>query len=332
MTRMVFLGADNDKQQLRYNKIRSQGHLLMKRKLLPMIVACSMLTLAACTGDRQSGPVDRDFISMDLTVLSRGVAVPATIVAPVTRPGEKAPLVVMAHGHGGSRDEAGGFRRVAEALAGTGVASIRIDFPGCGDSTEPFTENNLTNMLLDLEAARVFAGAQPDIDDARVGILGYSMGGRLAVMLAQRDPDYQVMVTWAPSVADGNRREVASLGGPEAYRALKQRAQETGVAEYTTRWGTSLQLGPRWFTDVEESSPLRSLSEYRGALLVLYGDQDDVVPPATAEAAIAAATSSREVVSHVVPGAEHGLGFYTNRPEIAAEVVDATVAFLAQRL
>ena len=238
----------------------------------------------------------------------------------------------MAHGHGGSRDEAGGFRRVAEALAKSGVASIRVDFPGCGDSTEPFTENNLTNMLRDLQAAREFAGSRPDIDNARVGILGYSMGGRLAVLLAEENPDYTVMVTWAPNVADGNSREVAELGGPEAYRSLKQEAQETGVAEYTTRWGTTLRLGPRWFTDLEESSPLRSLGKYRGPLLVLYGDQDDVVPPSTAEAAIASATSSSEVVRHVVAGAEHGLGFYSNRPDIATDVVETTAAFFAQRL
>jgi dienelactone hydrolase len=304
----------------------------MKRSLSAMIVACGALTLSACAGDRQAASGDREFTSNDVSVLSRGVSVPATIVVPATRPGETLPLVVMAHGHGGSRHEAGGFRRVAEALAKNGVASIRVDFPGCGDSTESFTANNLSNMLLDLQAAREFAASRPDIDNARAGILGYSMGGRLAALLAEANPEYTVMVTWAPSVADGNRREVASLGGPEAYRSLKQTAQETGMAEYTTRWGTTLQLGPRWFTDLEESSPLQSLGNYRGALLVLYGDRDDVVPPSTAEAAIAVATSSKEVARHVVAGAEHGLGFYTNRPAIAAEVVDTTVAFLSQRL
>ncbi len=304
----------------------------MRRSLSSITVACGFLALSACAGDSETRPAGRDFISTDLTVLSRGVAVPATIVVPATTPGETAPLVVMAHGHGGSRDEAGGFRRVAEALARSGVASIRVDFPGCGDSTEPFTENNLTNMLLDLEAAREFAGSRPDIDNARVGILGYSMGGRLAVLLAEENPDYTVMVTWAPNVADGNSREVAELGGPEAYRSLKQEAQETGVAEYTTRWGTTLRLGPRWFTDLEETSPLRSLGTYPGPLLVLYGDQDDVVPPSTSEAAIAAATSSSEVVRHVVEGAQHGLGFYTNQPDTAADVVETTAAFLSQRL
>lgn len=104
------------------------------------------------------------------------------------------------------------------------------------------------------------------------------------------------------------------------------------MAEYTTRWGTTLQLGYRYFIDLEQTKPLESIARFEGPLLVLYGDQDDVVPPEISEAAIAAAKNSSEVVRHVVVSANHALGFYTNRPEIAAEVVDKTVEFLRQRL
>ena len=85
--------------------------------------------------------------SVDTFVSSRGVQVPATFVMPVTHDEQPVPLVVMAHGHGGSRNETGVFGRVAESLARRGIASIRMDFPGCGDSTESFTRHNLTNML-----------------------------------------------------------------------------------------------------------------------------------------------------------------------------------------
>jgi fermentation-respiration switch protein FrsA (DUF1100 family) len=67
-------------------------------------------------------------------------------------------------------------------------------------------------------------------------------------------------------------------------------------------------------------------------LLVIYGDRDDVVLPEVSEAAIAAAKNSSEVIGHVVAGAEHGLGFYTDRPEIAAEVVHTTVEFFQTHL
>ncbi len=304
----------------------------MRRFLLPIFCLYGVLTLSACSADRPDSSGHPKFLSVETTILSRHVAVPVTLVTPAVSDGKQFPLVVMAHGHGGSREEGGGYRLAAQTMARRGIASIRMDFPGCGDSTESFTENNLSNMLLDLKAAREFAGSREEIDNDRVGLLGYSMGGRLVALLAAIDPSYKVLVTWTPAVADGAEGQVNSLGGPDVYYTLKEHARETGMAEYTTRWGTTLQLGYQWFIDLEETMPLDSLATFKGPILVLYGDQDDDVPPSISEAAIAAAKNSSEVVRHVVAGADHALGFYTNQPEIATEVVSTTVEFLSQRL
>ncbi len=305
----------------------------MVRSMLRAVAVSGLFLLTGC-GD-EAPPAGPDFASVDATMSSRGVAVPITLVTPAVADGERFPLVVLAHGHGGSRWEGGAFPAMAEALAAKGIASIRMDFPGCGDSTESFTENNLSNMLLDLRAARDYALANAAVDEERIGLLGYSMGGRLVTLLAATDPTYKVMATWAPAVEDGaarERKEFEHLGGADYYDTLRARAEEEGMASYTTRWGSELQVGFRWFTDLETTAPLEAIAKFEGPLLVLYGDADDVVPPSTAEAAIAAATGSIEVVRHVVAGAAHGLGFYTNRPAIAAEVVATTTGFFEERL
>lgn len=306
-------------------------------RIKPLLAICT-LTLAAALAScdnmsDESGSYD--FTSLDTTYQSRNVAVPATLVIPRGKQDQVFPLVVMAHGHGGSREEGGGYRLTAEALAERGIASIRMDFPGCGDSTESFTENNLGNMLQDMQAAREFAVAQPGIDGSRVGLLGYSMGGRLVALLSAIDPSYRVMAMWAPAVHNGatrERQEFDTLDGSDTYESLKQRAVEDGMVEYETRWGTKLQLGPRWFTDMEQSMPLQAIAAFEQPLLVLYGEADEAVPREIPEAAIAAATSSSVVVGHPIATAAHALGFYTNRPEIAAEVVQTTADFLNQHL
>jgi dienelactone hydrolase len=282
--------------------------------------------MCACSADR------REYRSVDSTVQSRGVAIPVTFVSPEAGEGDIYPLVVMAHGHGGSRDEGDGYRDVAERLAQRGVASIRMDFPGCGDSTESFAENNLSNMLADLQSARDYAVSQPGIDEDRIGLLGFSMGGRLVALLSEIDPRYKVMATWAPAVANSAERENQSLGGPDVYEAMKQEALENGFTQYTTQWGAELILGHRWFTDLEQSTPLASIAKFPGPLLVIYGDEDDAVPPSISEAAIKAAESSSEVLRHVMHGVGHDLGFYSDRPAVALEVVNTTVDFLAERL
>ena len=304
----------------------------MLRINLTTPLVCFLAALFTCSCDLSGSSDQSEFRTTETTIQSRGVAVPVSYVTPVITGNERLPLVLMAHGHGGSRHEGGGYQLAAQAMAKHGIASIRVDFPGCGDSTESFTNNNLSNMLLDLQAAREYAASQPEIDSDRVGLLGYSMGGRLVALLAEMDSSYKVMAAWAPAITDGAQSMLDPLGGPDAYNMLKERARTTGMAEYTTRWGTKLQLGYRWFTDLEETKPLESLATFEGPLLILYGDQDDVVPPLTAEAAIVAARSSSQVVRHVVIGADHGLGFYTNEPEIAAEVVDTTAIFLKERL
>ncbi len=194
--------------------------MLPNKTLIPLL--CSLLAPSAWSSDSLDSSSHAEFRAMETTIQSRGVAVPVSYVTPAIGADERFPLVVMAHGHGGSRHEGGGYRLVAEAMAKNGIASIRMDFPGCGDSTESFTNNNLSNMLLDLQAARDYAASRPEIDDDRVGLLGYSMGGRLVALLAEMDPSYKVMAAWTPAVTDGAQRNIESLGGADAYNRLKE--------------------------------------------------------------------------------------------------------------
>ena len=296
----------------------------------PLVLVCALI-FCACGAD-SSQPTAFDFTSVDTTVLSRGVEIPVSYVRPVSESNEKYPLVVLAHGHGGSRHEAGGYKMLAEGLAEEGIASIRMDFPGCGDSSESFVDNNLTNMLEDIRASRDFALEKAEIDVARIGLHGYSMGGRLALLTASADDSYRVVGTWAPAGQNGASSMIEFVGGQDAYEELKARAASEGFAPFTTSWGQDQKLGLQFFTDMEGSQPLDVVTLIQSPMLVLYGDKDDVVLPETAEAVISAAVNSSEVVRHVVVGADHGLGLFTGEPHLTEEAVRITVEFFSQRL
>ena len=265
------------------------------------------------------------------TVPSRGIEIPATFVHPEADVDAKFPLVVMAHGHGGTRDEAGAFIAVARVLAEQGIASIRVDFSGCGESVEPFTENVLTNMRADIRASRAYAVSFPWVDAERVGILGYSMGGRLALLVTSED-DYSAAVLWAPAAGDGIESMVAFLGGQDAYVRLRAQAEESGYAVLETPWGATQHLSLTWFTDMESSKPQSAVAEYEGALLVLYGSDDEVVASRFGKAVVAGATRSSPLVEHIVEGGSHGLGFYDDNDQMATEIVSRTTSFLQDNL
>jgi uncharacterized protein len=267
--------------------------------------------------------------SEDVLISNAGREVPATIVVP---DGEGPfAAVVMNHGHGGGRQENSGFGGIAEAMAERGILSIRMDFPGTGDSTEPFTENFLSNMISDSNASLVYVLENHDVDPDRLGIMGYSMGGRIAMHIGGSDNNpYRAMALLAPSADWGKDMLVSFLGGEAEFERLHAEAVgEQGYAEFTTRWGQQQQLSRVFFEEMIESRPVDALEGYDGAMLVIFGDRDDVVRPGVGEAVVAAYPEAEMVI---ILDADHGYGFYSDQPEVTEQVESLIADFFAANL
>lgn len=266
----------------------------------------------------------------EVTVMNGARAVPATVVVP---DGEGPfPAVVMNHGHGGGRQEGGGFGKLASALAEAGIMSIRMDFPGTGDSKEPFTEGTLTNMISDSNASLVFMLANFPADPNKLGILGYSMGGRIALTIAQSPGNpYKAVGLLAPSANPGKGLLLFFAGGSEAEyeRLYAEASTDKGYADYTTQYGQQQQLSKAWFDEMLASSPLDGISAYKGAMLVVHGDKDTVITPEENQAVVAAYPAASIVT---VPEADHGYGFYSDQPEVTKLVQDSFATFFGENL
>lgn len=267
--------------------------------------------------------------SVEVTITNGARAVPATVVVP---DGEGPfAAVVMNHGHGGGRQENGGFGKVAKALADKGILTIRMDFPGSGDSKEKFTEGYLSNMISDSNASLAYVLDNYAVDESRLGIFGYSMGGRIALTIgAGTDNPYKAIGLLAPSADWGQEMMVGFLGGQAEYdRLYAESGGEKGYAEFLTQWGQTQQLSRQWFDDMIASKPLELAGSFKGPMIVVHGDKDVVVPAAVNEAVIAAYPEASLVV---VPEADHGYGFYSDQPDVTA-LVEATFAdFFAENL
>ena len=265
----------------------------------------------------------------EVTVMNGARAVPATVVVP---DGEGPfPTVVMNHGHGGGRQEGGGFEKLAKALADAGILSVRMDFPGTGDSKSPFTEGTLSNMISDSNASLAYTLENFPADKDRLGILGYSMGGRVALTIAQSaDNPYEAVGLLAPSANPGKGLLLFFAGSEAEYERLYAEAStDKGYADYTTQYGQQQQLSKAWFDELLASSPLDGISAYKGAMLVVHGDKDVVNEPAENEAVVAAYPAASIVM---VPEADHGYGFYSDQPEVTKLVTDSFVTFFSDNL
>lgn len=120
-----------------------------------------------------------------------------------------APVVVFCHGFKGFKDW-GPFPTWGRRLARAGFAAVHFNFSYNGvhpeaptEFTEPekFAQNTLTRELDDLEAVldAVDDGDLPipSIDPGRIGLVGHSRGGGIAILQAARDDRIRSLVTWA---------------------------------------------------------------------------------------------------------------------------------------
>jgi uncharacterized protein len=80
------------------------------------------------------------------------------------------------------------LRRLAEALAGLGVASFRYDPRGCGESEGDWAASDLFTRIDDARDALGAMRSRGELDLARTGIVGHGEGAAIAMSVAIADP------------------------------------------------------------------------------------------------------------------------------------------------
>ncbi|MBL9153505.1 MAG: alpha/beta fold hydrolase [Verrucomicrobiales bacterium] len=81
------------------------------------------------------------------------------------------------------------FAVIADHLTRQGIAVLRYDDRGTGASTGTFEYATTLDFADDAAAAAAHLASRPEIDPARVGLLGHSEGGLIAPIVAARHPD-----------------------------------------------------------------------------------------------------------------------------------------------
>jgi pimeloyl-ACP methyl ester carboxylesterase len=99
--------------------------------------------------------------------------------------------VVVLHGSGSTRSHVLDHLKV---LGRHGYGVLALDARGHGDSEGVAMDLGWYGKL-DVDAAVSFMARQPDVDPARIGVLGLSMGGEEALITAASDPRIRAVVS-----------------------------------------------------------------------------------------------------------------------------------------
>ncbi len=132
---------------------------------------------------------------LDSRRLSGANGEPLRFLAPADATG--VPGVIIAHGFSGSTPFMLGFGQI---LARAGYGVMLLDFDGHGSARVRLDDNSLPRNL---DAAYVALIAQPEIDPARVALLGHSMGSGAVMSAAIADAErYRATIAVSPTGAE----------------------------------------------------------------------------------------------------------------------------------
>jgi len=268
--------------------------------LLGFLLSLSLLCCSTQTSTKNIASKKQNYTEQVLSIDNGTYKVPGTLVTPKQSTSQKNPVVVMLHGTASQKNEVGGlYQRLAIYLAQKGYASLRIDFAGTGDSPVDYRLYNLTSAQGDATAALNYLAAQPQFDNNRMGIIGFSQGGLIAQLIAENDARIKAMVTW--SSVGGNGIDVFQFMFDEYYTE----AQKNGFAVVKFPWREQpLYFGLQWFNEIKANTALDKMINYQGKLLCIAGGADPLVPNESSSKIIKASASS-DATLIVIKGADH---------------------------
>lgn len=97
------------------------------------------------------------------------------------------------------------FLVIADYLTKKGVAVLRVDDRGVGESSGNYNETDLTGFVNDTKSAFEFLKTHSKIDPSKIGLIGHSLGGVIAPIIASENKDISFIVLLAGSGIQGDR-------------------------------------------------------------------------------------------------------------------------------
>lgn len=224
---------------------------------------------------------------------SEGTPLRYCLISPDTLPNRPHAAVLLLHG---ASTAAGRGRILFEELqlklAQAGFASFAFDTRGVGESEGDFHDSTLAKRSTDAKNAYSFLINNSFVDSQRLAVLGLSMGGHIAARLVGQHPKlYRALILANPAAY-----------GPQAEdKRLKPYTEFTDAIGKNFNWNNSLAF--------------EDLLKFKGPVLAVDSQLDDVIPPDVKERYRLATTDLRKHV--ILPGIKHV--FFSGTDEASAK-------------
>jgi alpha-beta hydrolase superfamily lysophospholipase len=229
---------------------------------------------------RFPGPGD-PWTCQEIAFVDHGVETPGLFLRPAQPNGA---TVCWVHGTGDGKAH---YKwTILRALTRRGFSVLTFDLPGHDEHPVAFA---LPAALTAVPAALAYLGARPDVDPQRVGLLGVSLGGALAIHALADDPRPEVQPAalclletpiWLPAIDRRlYAREAWGVAALQTLEMLRDCSLGNLWRLYRTHPGSRFAQPLEWVFD--DLCPARRIARIPPVpLLLVYGGRDPIAPAA----------------------------------------------------
>jgi uncharacterized protein len=277
----------------------------------------------------------------EVTFANGAATLSGELILPST-PGKHAAILFL---HGSGAEGRWASRFLAQKFARAGFVALIYDKRGVGKSTRDWQKSGFEDLTADAVSGIRLLAAQPEVDPKHIGVYGHSQGGTIAPFVAERLPSLSFVIGSAASGVSPAECEIYSIENllgvpnlPTAERADAQRfVREIVAVAYEGKARKTLDAmdvefnGRSWYFKPPPPSdaywalsrrtaayrPLDHWRRVRAPVLLLFGANDQRVPPArSGEAIVAALTASgnTKVTLKIFPNADHSFRIVPRTP------------------
>ena len=208
-------------------------------------------------------------------------------------------LVLMFHGFTGNKTEHGGhFRDFSRLLEKNNIASLRMDFSGNGESDGSFNDFTFDTMVME---ANILLDYCLDIKGVKsIVLLGFSMGGSLAAMVAgRRSEDINKLILWSPAAG--------------IVEMIKKRYEMSDKLPNNDADFGNYPLSLKMYKSLEKYNVLESVENFDKDVLIIHGKKDLAV---SYEVSLEYEKKYKKAFLHIIDSAGHGYDRSVEKEEL----------------
>lgn len=177
------------------------------------------------------------------------------------------PMVIILHGFCDDRNEINFVHNeLSRRLCQAGIASVRFDMNGSGESDGAFEDMTISSEIEDTKAMLQFVKTLDFVDPSKIALHGCSLGGCVASMVAgQCKEDVQALSMWCPAPdLVYNLQKNKTLCGQDVSNI-----ETDGCADVE-----GLKLSLAFYQDALHLDPYKDAANFDKRVCTIHGDED----------------------------------------------------------